>query len=97
MEIISAIERTKSMKPEKLVPALEGHKFKWAKTEEYWRACDHQCIQDVYILEPRKPSGKYGVYDSFKIIDRIGGEKLAMTCEEQGHKKDAKGNWIRYQ
>ena len=97
MEIISAVERTKSLNADKLIPALEGHKFKWAKTEEYWRECDHQAIQDFYILEPKKPSGKYGVYDSFNIIERKGGEMLARTCEEQGHKKDAKGKWIRYQ
>jgi branched-chain amino acid transport system substrate-binding protein len=97
MEICSAVQRTKSMDVEKLIRAMEGHHFKWAKTEEFWRACDHQAIQDIYILEPKKPSGKYGVYDCFNIIERIGGEKLARTCEEQGHKKDAKGNWIRYQ
>lgn len=97
LEICSAVERTNSLDVEKLIPALEGHKFKWAKTEEYWRACDHQCIQDIYILEPKKASGKYGKYDTFNIIDRKSGEILARTCEEQGHRKDAKGNWIRYQ
>ncbi len=94
MEICSAVERTKSMDVEKLILAMEDHKFKWAKTEEWWRPCDHQCIQDIYILKPKMPKRKY---DCFEVLDRIGGEKLARTCEEQGHKKDAKGNWIRYQ
>ena len=85
------------MDVEKLIKAMEGHKFKWAKTEEWWRPCDHQAIQDVYILEPKKPSGQFSKYDCFKIIERKGGEILARTCEDQGHKKDAKGNWIRYQ
>ena len=97
MEIISAVERTKSLDAEKLIPALEGHRFKWAKDWEYWRPCDHQAIQDIYILEPKKPSGKFGKYDVFNIIDKKGGEMLARSCEELGHKKDAKGNWIRYQ
>ncbi|OGP87851.1 MAG: hypothetical protein A2157_10600 [Deltaproteobacteria bacterium RBG_16_47_11] len=96
-EICSAVERAKSMDVEKLIKAMEGHKFKWAKTEEWWRPCDHQAIQDVYILEPKKPSGQFSKYDCFKIIERKGGEILARTCEDQGHKKDAKGNWIRYQ
>jgi len=93
-EICDAVKRTKSMDVEKLILALEGHKFKWAKTEEWWRPCDHQAIQDIYILKPKMPKQKY---DCFEIIDRIGGERLARTCEEQGHKKDAKGNWIRWQ
>lgn len=97
MEIFSAVERAKSLDSDKLVKELEGHKFKWAKTEEYWRAGDHQAIQDIYVLEPKKPSGKYGIYDTFTILDRKGGEQIVKTCEEQGHKKDAKGNWIRYQ
>lgn len=94
MEVCSAVERTKSMDVEKLIPAMEGHKFKWAKTEEWWRPCDHQAIQDIYILKPKMPKQKY---DCFDVIERIGGEKLARSCEEQGHKKDATGNWIRWQ
>jgi len=93
-ELCDAAKRAKSLDAEKIIVALEGHKFKWAKTEEWWRPCDHQCIQDIYILKPKMPKRKY---DSFDIVDRIGGEELARTCEEQGHKKDAKGNWIRYQ
>jgi len=93
-EVCDAVKRAKSLKADNIIKVMEGHKFKWAKTEEYWRACDHQCIQDIYILKPKMPTRKY---DSFEIIDRIGGEQLARTCEEQGHKKDAKGNWIRYQ
>ena len=93
-EICDAAKRAKSLNSEKMIAALEGHKFKWAKTEEWWRPCDHQDIQDIYILTYKTPKQKY---DCFEIVDRIGGEQLARTCEEQGHKKDAKGNWIRYQ
>ena len=88
------MKRAKSLDSEKIIEALEGHKFKWAKTEEQWRACDHQAIQDIYILKAKKAKRKYDVFD---IVDRIGGEQLTRTCEEQGHKKDAKGKWIRYQ
>lgn len=93
LEICSAVERTRSLDVEKLIPALEGHRFKWAKGEEWWRPCDHQAIQDVYVLEPKKPTKKY---DTFNIIDKKGGEMFAKTCEEQGHKMD-KGVWKRYQ
>ena len=93
-ELCDAVKRAKSLDSEKIIEALEGHKFKWAKTEEYWRECDHQAIQDIYILRAKKAKKKY---DTFDIVDRIGGEQLTRTCEEQGHKKDAKGKWIRQQ
>jgi branched-chain amino acid transport system substrate-binding protein len=93
-ELCDAAKRANSLDSEKIIEALEDHHFKWAKTEEWWRGCDHQCIQDVYILKPKMPKRKY---DCFEIIGQIGGEKIARTCEEQGHKKDAKGKWIRYQ
>jgi branched-chain amino acid transport system substrate-binding protein len=94
MELCDAAKRAKSLNAEKIIQALEGHHYKWAKTEEYWRACDHQNIQDVYILKPKKPTRKY---DIFEIIDQKGGEEITRSCAEEGHKKDAKGNWIRYQ
>lgn len=93
-ELCDAAKRANSLDSEKIIEALEDHHFKWAKTEEWWRGCDHQCIQDVYILKPKMPKRKY---DCFEIIGQIGGEKIARTCEEEGHKKDAKGKWIRYQ
>lgn len=93
-ELCDAAKRANSLDAEKIIAALEGHKFKWAKTEEWWRPCDHQAIQDIYILKPKKAKQKY---DTFDIVDRIGGEELARSCEEQGHKKDANGNWIRWQ
>ena len=93
-ELCDAVKRAKSMDAEKIIKVLEGHRFQWAKTEEYWRPCDHQAIQDVYILKPKKPKAKY---DCFDVIEKIGGEEIVRTCAEQGHKKDARGNWIRYQ
>lgn len=93
-ELCDAVKRANSMEAEKIIKALEGHHFKWAKTEEYWRPCDHQDIQDVYILKPKRPKAKY---DTFEVVDRIGGEGICKTCAEEGHKKDAQGHWIRYQ
>ena len=84
MEICSAVQRAKSLNVDKLVKELEGHRFKWCKGEEWWRPCDHQAIQDIYVLSTKKPTRKY---DTFVIEDKKGGEELAKSCEEQGHKK----------
>ncbi len=94
MELGSAVNRAKSLSPERVIKALEGHKFKWCKGEEWWRACDHQAIQDVYILTTKKPEKKY---DTFQVVGKFGGEELELSCEERHHKKDAKGDWVRYQ
>jgi branched-chain amino acid transport system substrate-binding protein len=94
MELLSAVNRAKSLNPDRVVKALEGHRFKWCKDEEWWRPCDHQAIQDIYVLGTKRPQK---TYDTFEIVAKIGGEELEMTCEERNHKKDAKGEWIRYQ
>jgi branched-chain amino acid transport system substrate-binding protein len=94
MELLSAIERAKSTKPEKIIKEMEGNHFGWTKGEQFWRPCDHEDVQDIYALGCKKPTREY---DTFKILDRIGGEKIMRTCETRGHKKDKNGNWIRYQ
>jgi len=93
MELFGAIERAKTTKPVKIVKELEGNRFGWTKGQQYWRPCDHVDIQDIYFMGTKKPKKKY---DTFTIIDKMGGEEITQTCEEKGHRKDDKGNWIRY-
>jgi branched-chain amino acid transport system substrate-binding protein len=93
MELLGAVERAGGVEPEKIIKEMEGHRFGWTKGEQYWRPCDHEDVQDLYVLDCKKPTKKY---DTFNILDRIGGEKIMRTCEVRGHKKNEKGEWIRY-
>jgi branched-chain amino acid transport system substrate-binding protein len=85
MELASGIQRAGTLDPDKIIAAMEGHQFQWTKGPEYWRKCDHQSIQDMYVITPKKPKKKY---DIFQIVDKMGGENIAQTCEELGHKKN---------
>jgi len=46
-----------------------------------WRKCDHQAIQDMYVVTPKKPEKKY---DIFQIVDRLGGEQILRPCKDLG-------------
>jgi branched-chain amino acid transport system substrate-binding protein len=83
MELASAAERVKSLDPDKIINTLEEHRFQWTKGPQYWRKCDHQAIQDLCVVTPKKPQKQY---DIFQILDRMGGEKIARPCHELGLK-----------
>jgi branched-chain amino acid transport system substrate-binding protein len=83
MEFLSAVQRTESLDPNKIISAMEGHKFQWARGPQYWRKCDHQSIQDLYVVTPKKPQKKY---DIFQIAGKMGAETIVKSCEDQGFK-----------
>jgi len=82
-ELCSGIERAGSFDPEKIIKVMEEHRFAWVKGPEYWRKCDHQSIQDICVVTTKKPQKEY---DIFQIVYKIGGEKIAKTCKDLGHK-----------
>jgi branched-chain amino acid transport system substrate-binding protein len=64
-----------------IVKAFEGHKFDGYKRQQsYWRACDHQNVQETYagvIL----PKNKRSAPDQFfGIASSVGGEFAAEAC-----------------
>jgi branched-chain amino acid transport system substrate-binding protein len=83
MELAAGAQRAGSLEPEKIIAAMEGHRFEWTKTPESWRKCDHQAIMDIYVVTPKKPKQKF---DIFQVVDKMGGEKIAKSCQELGHK-----------
>lgn len=64
-----------------LVRAFEGHRFDCAKTQPaYWRACDHQAVQETYagILLPKRK--RKTETEFFAIHSRVGGDFAAGPC-----------------
>jgi len=84
MEFFSAIQRTESLDPDRIIAAMEGHKFQWARGPQYWRKCDHQSIQDLLVVTPKKPQKKF---DIFQIAGKMGAEAIVKSCREQGFKE----------
>jgi branched-chain amino acid transport system substrate-binding protein len=84
MEFFSAVQRAGSLDPDKIIAAMEGHKFQWVRGPQYWRKCDHQSIQDLYVVTPKKPQKKY---DIFQVAGKMEADTIVKSCKDQGFKE----------
>lgn len=74
--------------PERFRRAVENHEFNYAQGRQVLRACDHQALAPVYILDglsadeaaSRGGSAEYGYREIVRVIPAS--EELAATCEE---------------
>jgi ABC-type branched-chain amino acid transport systems, periplasmic component len=74
--------------PERFRMAVENHEFNYAQGRELLRACDHQALAPVYILDglsadeaaSRGGSSEYGFREIVRTIPAS--EELAPSCEE---------------
>jgi branched-chain amino acid transport system substrate-binding protein len=74
-QILDAIQRAGSSDTNALIKALEGHEFDGLKEgKSYFRASDHQHIQDVLVGEA---FGKELGLGHYKILATVQGEALA--------------------
>jgi branched-chain amino acid transport system substrate-binding protein len=82
-ELLSAVNRANSLEAEAIAAAIEGRTYDNYKGKQWWRPCDHQSQQDVFIIKSKKGKGEY---DVFEIIATVSGEKerLLRTCTEVG-------------
>jgi len=82
LQYADAVERAGSFEAEKVVKALEGHRFTLLKDEEYWREWDHQCVTSCVVLEGKAPDQMKNEWDFFNILSIVPGEKIARTKEQ---------------
>lgn len=87
-ELLSGVNRAGSLDPVALAKAIEGRTYDNYKGEQWWRPCDHQSQQDVFILRSKKAKAEY---DVFEIIATVSGkgERLLRTCVEVGQNPNA--------
>ena len=65
----------------KLVSAFEGHHFDAGKkSQSYWRACDHQNVQQTYAAEIVAKSKRRSETEFFRITSSVGGDFAAGPC-----------------
>lgn len=80
-----AVERARSLDSEKLIAALENHRYTLLKDEQYWRDFDHQSVQTVYALRVKQREevlkDKYR-QDYFEIVHRLSGDVAAPSLAE---------------
>lgn len=82
--LLDAAREVKSLETPKILRALEGRKFQYLKGPEYIRACDHVNIQDVYLCRGKSSAAMKDDWDFFDIVQAVGGEESAETCESEG-------------
>jgi len=82
-ELLTAVNRAGSLEAEAIAAAIEGRTYDNYKGKQWWRPCDHQSQQDVFIIKSKKEKAQY---DVFEIIGKVSGDKerLLRTCTEVG-------------
>ncbi len=65
---------------------LEGRSYAHYKNNQWWRPCDHQSFQDIYILKLKGPEERKDADDNSEIIGVSRWDlTLERSCEELGH------------
>lgn len=82
--LLDTARDAKTLDTVKLTNALEGRKFQYLKGPEYIRACDHVNIQDVFLCKGKAPAAMKTESDYFDIVQAVGGEAVAESCESEG-------------
>ncbi len=82
--LLDTTKEIKTLEPSKLMQALEGRRFRYLKGPEYIRACDHVNIQDSYLCRGKAASAMKNPSDYFDIVQAVGGEIIAESCESEG-------------
>lgn len=84
--VLEAVKAAKSTETEKVITALRALKYDWYKGDQYYRACDHQSVQSVLIVESKHKDQK-DKNDVFSVVSvEKPDEKNLRSCEEMGHK-----------
>ena len=82
-EFERAINSAGSVEPADITSALnENPSYNLTKTEESWRDCDNQAIQDWYIVEGKPESEQDDDWDLFSVEGAQGGSDLLWDCSE---------------
>jgi len=80
MQILEAMQRAGSTDTAGLINALEGHEFDGLKVgKSFFRAWDHQHVQDVLVGEA---FGKELGLGHYKILATVTGDRVAGTVEQ---------------
>ena len=84
--LLDAVKIAGGTDTDKVINALQNLKYDVAKGPQSYRACDHQSIQSVFVVESKKKAEMKNDADLFKILAmEPGSEKSLRSCEELGH------------
>ena len=82
--VLMAAQKAGSADPEKVADALSGLQYDIYKGPEHIRACDHQAVQSVFIVESKEKGAN--PYDVFDIVHTDEADEASLkSCAEEGH------------
>lgn len=88
--IVERIEASGTTDTETLVRAFENHHYDAAKTQPaFFRACDHQAVQETYCAEMLPRAKRRDPNEYFRIVSAAGGEFAAGPCSDADSSKAA--------
>jgi branched-chain amino acid transport system substrate-binding protein len=83
--VLEGAKRAGSIETAKVVAALEGAKYDFYKGAQEIRACDHQSVQSVFIIES-KSKDNAGPADVFNVVaTEAANPANLISCAAQGH------------
>ncbi|MDO8264877.1 MAG: ABC transporter substrate-binding protein, partial [Candidatus Parcubacteria bacterium] len=84
-ELLLAAERSGEypINPEKITADLEGRTYNHYKGKQWWRPCDHQSFQDLYIMKFKGPEERKNSDDIAEFVNSVPWDmEIERTCQE---------------
>ncbi len=87
MELGEALRATGyPVDPHAITTFLEGRSYDNYKGKQWWRPCDHQSFQNLYIVRFKGPNESTEKYDIGEIVDTVTWDlDIEYTCVHLGH------------
>lgn len=84
--LLEAVKMAGTTNTDNVIEAMEMLKYNKYKGDQYFRKCDHQSVQDVYIVKSKPKEKMANEFDVFQVVGvEKTDEKLLRTCEELGN------------
>ncbi len=83
--VLTAMRQAGTTDTEKVSDVLQNLKYDFYKGAEYYRACDHQAVQSVFIIGS-KSKDMSTTADVFDVLETVAADQVPLkTCAEEGH------------
>jgi len=84
--LLDGVLKSKSVETDAVIAALETSKTDRCKGPQYFRACDHQSVQSVLVLQSKPADQMSHAFDLFDTLAvEQASENHLRTCVELGH------------
>ncbi|MBL4613433.1 MAG: ABC transporter substrate-binding protein [Magnetovibrio sp.] len=83
--LLKAVTAAGTTETDAVITAMENLKYDMYKGEQYYRKCDHQSVQSVYIIESKSEAKMANEYDVFDLVgvDKAN-EGVLRSCSDLG-------------